>query len=46
MTDEQQETLSIPLRFLAPRTPYVANIYGDAPTTELESNPNQVQITG
>jgi alpha-glucosidase len=45
MTDEQPETLAIPLRFLEPRTPYVANIYGDAPTTDLETNPNQVQIT-
>ena len=45
MTDEQPETLSIPLRFLEPRTPYVANIYGDAPTTDLETNPNQVEVT-
>jgi hypothetical protein len=45
LTDEQDETLSIPLRFLPPRTAYVANIYGDAPTTDLETNPNQVQIT-
>jgi alpha-glucosidase len=45
MTDEQPETLSVPLRFLEPRTRYVANIYGDAPTTDLEANPNQVEVT-
>jgi alpha-glucosidase len=45
LTDEQDETLPIPLRFLRPRTPYVASIYGDAPTTDLETNPNEVQIT-
>jgi alpha-glucosidase len=45
MTDEQQETLSVPLRFLDKRTPYVANIYGDAPMTDLETNPNEIQIT-
>jgi hypothetical protein len=45
MTGEQPQTLSIPLRFLAPRTLYVANVYGDAPTTDLETNPDQVQIT-
>ena len=45
MTDEQPETLSVPLRFLEPRTPYVASIYGDAPTTDLETNPNQIEVT-
>jgi alpha-glucosidase len=45
MTDEQPETLSVPLRFLEPRTPYVANIYGDAATTDLETNPNELEIT-
>jgi alpha-glucosidase len=45
MTGAQANTLSIPLRFLEPRTAYVASIYGDAPTTDLETNPNQVQIT-
>jgi glycosyl hydrolase family 97 len=45
MTDEQQKTLSIPLRFLDPRGTYVANVYGDAPTTDLETNPNEVQVT-
>ena len=45
MTDEHDETLSIPLRFLERRKLYVANIYGDAPTTNLETNPNEVQIT-
>jgi hypothetical protein len=45
MTDEQPETLSVPLGFLKPRTAYVANIYGDAPTTDLETNPEPVEIT-
>jgi hypothetical protein len=45
MTDELDETLSIPLRFLEPRTPYVANVYGDAATTDLETNPNDIEVT-
>jgi alpha-glucosidase len=45
MTDEQPRTLEIPLRFLSPHTQYVAHIYGDAPETDLETNPNQVKIT-
>jgi alpha-glucosidase len=45
MSDEQGETVSIPLRFLERRKLFVANIYGDAPTTDLETNPNEVQIT-
>jgi Glycoside hydrolase 97/Glycosyl-hydrolase 97 N-terminal/Glycosyl-hydrolase 97 C-terminal, oligomerisation len=45
LTDEQDESLPIPLRFLDSRAPYVANIYGDAPATDLDTNPNQVQIT-
>ena len=45
LTDEQAQTLSVPLRFLDRRKLYVANIYGDAPTTDLETNPNEVQIT-
>ena len=45
LADEQDETLSVPLRFLDRRTRYVANVYGDAPATDLETNPNQVQIT-
>ena len=45
LTDEQARTLSIPLRFLERRRLYVANVYGDAPTTDLETNPNEVQIT-
>jgi hypothetical protein len=32
------------LRFLDSRSLYVANIYGDAPTTDLETNPDEVQI--
>jgi Glycoside hydrolase 97/Glycosyl-hydrolase 97 N-terminal/Glycosyl-hydrolase 97 C-terminal, oligomerisation len=45
MTDEHDETLSIPLRFLDRRKPYVANVYGDAPTTDLETNPNEVRVS-
>jgi hypothetical protein len=45
MTGQQAQTLSVPLRFLDSRTTYVANIYGDAPTTDLETNPDEVQIT-
>ncbi|MEA2612825.1 MAG: alpha-glucosidase, partial [Chloroflexota bacterium] len=45
LSGEQGETLSVPLRFLDRRKPYVANIYGDAPTTDLDTNPNEVRIT-
>ena len=45
LTDEEDRTLAIPLRFLDSRTLYVATVYGDAPTTDLETNPNEVQIT-
>jgi hypothetical protein len=45
MTGDQAHALPVPLRFLDRHTSYVANIYGDAPTTDLETNPNQVQIT-
>jgi alpha-glucosidase len=45
MTGDQAQTLPVPLRFLDRHTSYVANIYGDAPTTDLETNPNEVQIT-
>jgi hypothetical protein len=45
MTDEMQRTLSVPLQFLRPHTRYVANIYGDAPTTDLVTNPDEVAIT-
>jgi alpha-glucosidase len=45
MTDEQARTAAIPLRFLERRTPYVATVYGDAPTTNLETNPDEVRIT-
>ena len=33
------------MRFLDSRSRYVANIYGDAPTTDLETNPDEVRIT-
>lgn len=45
LAGEQAQTLSVPLRFLERRKLYVANIYGDAPTTDLETNPNEVQIS-
>ena len=45
MTDEQARALPIPLGFLESGRPYVANIYGDTPTTDLETNPNEVEIT-
>ena len=45
LTDEQGDTLPVPLRFLDRRRPYVATIYGDAPATDLETNPNEVQIS-
>jgi glycosyl hydrolase family 97 len=42
---DERRTLSIPLRFLDRHKRFVATIYGDAPTTDLETNPNEVQIT-
>ena len=45
LTDEQGDTLPVPLRFLDRRRPYVATIYGDAPATDLETNPNEVRIS-
>ena len=45
LTDEADRTLAIPLRFLDGRRPYVATIYGDAPTTDLETDPDAVEIT-
>ena len=46
INDEQPRTLSVPLRqLLGPGTHYVADIYGDAPTTDYETNPNEIQIT-
>jgi alpha-glucosidase len=45
LTDEQDASLSIPLRFLDPRRLYVASIYGDAPDTDLETNPDEVRIS-
>jgi alpha-glucosidase len=45
MTGDQARTLPVPLRLLDRHTSYVANIYGDAPTTDLDTNPNEVQIT-
>ncbi len=45
LTDEQGDTLSVPLRFLGRHRPYVATIYGDAPGTDLETNPDEVRIS-
>jgi alpha-glucosidase len=46
INDEQPKSLSVPLRsLLAPGVRYVANIYGDARTTDYETNPNEIQIT-
>jgi alpha-glucosidase len=42
--DEQPRSLEVPLGFLDRRTRYVATIYGDAPDTDLETNPNEVEI--
>jgi alpha-glucosidase len=45
MTDEHARTVSLPLRFLAPGRRYAATVYGDAPGTDLETNPDEVRIT-
>jgi alpha-glucosidase len=46
INDEHPKTLSVPLRRLLRRgVHYVANIYGDAPTTDYETNPSEIQIT-
>ena len=46
INDEQPKTLSVSLRrLIGPGTSYVANIYGDAPTTDYDTNPNEIQIT-
>ena len=44
LAGEAGATLSVPLRFLGRRGPYVAEVYGDAPDTDLETNPNEVAI--
>ena len=45
MTDEQPRALAVPLRFLDRDRRYLATIYGDAPDTDLETNPDAVEIT-
>jgi alpha-glucosidase len=46
INDEQPKTLSVPLgSLLKSHAWYVASIYGDAPTTDYETNPNEIQIT-
>ncbi|GAA2801677.1 glycoside hydrolase family 97 protein [Saccharopolyspora taberi] len=44
MTNEQARSLPVPLQFLDPGTTYTATVYGDAPGTDLENNPDQVEI--
>ncbi|MGW0893863.1 glycoside hydrolase family 97 protein [Saccharopolyspora sp. NPDC002578] len=43
LTDEQQRTLEIPLDFLGDGR-YVAHFYRDAPGTDVETNPNEVEV--
>jgi alpha-glucosidase len=45
MTDQAARSLCVPLCFLDQNTWYTATVYGDAPETDLETNPNQVQIS-
>jgi len=46
INDEQPKTLPVPLRaLLAPGARYVANIYGDGPATDYETNPSEIQVT-
>lgn len=45
VTDENARSLPVPRTFLDGNRPYVATIYGDAPTTDLGTNPDQVEIT-
>jgi alpha-glucosidase len=46
INDEQPKTLSVPLRsLLRPGVRYVAEIYGDAPTTDYDTNPDEIEIT-
>jgi alpha-glucosidase len=43
---EQPRTLSVPLRrLLRTGARYVANIYGDAPTTDYDTNPSEIQTS-
>lgn len=45
MTGQDARILPVPLCFLDTNTWYAATIYGDALETDLETNPDQVQIT-
>ena len=44
-TDESARTVEQPLTFLRPGVRYTATIYGDAPETDLETNPAACEIT-
>jgi alpha-glucosidase len=46
INDENARTLAVPLRtLLPPAQPYVATVYGDAPTTDYVTNPDDIQVT-
>jgi alpha-glucosidase len=46
INDEQPKTLPVGLRaLLAPGVRYVANVYGDGPATDYETNPSELQVT-
>ena len=44
-TDESARVIEQPLTFLKPGVRYTATIYGDAPDTDLETNPTAYAIT-
>ncbi|HEX9165683.1 MAG TPA: glycoside hydrolase family 97 protein [Gemmatimonadales bacterium] len=45
ITDEEGRTLEVPLTFLTPGKPYVAEIYADGPNAHWLDNPLPVEIT-
>jgi hypothetical protein len=46
INDEQPKTLPVELRgLLVPGVRYVANVYGDGPATDYETNPSELQVT-
>ncbi len=45
ITDEQARTFDVPLSFLAPGQPYVAEIYADGPKANWQDNPFPLTIT-
>ena len=44
ITNEKERHLKVPLSFLPPKTPYVAECYGDAPNADWKTNPYAHQI--